>query len=90
MRNVSMLLLASIIAGSWSITTASAQSFTDTDLAQSASVVEKTTNSAARAEANFWLDESRAAIKDGKQILARIYAERAEKIAGGGSARPIR
>lgn len=85
-----MLLLASMIVGSWSVTTASAQSFTDADLARSVSVVERASNSSARAEANFWLDESRAAIKDDKQALARIYAERAEKIASGESARRIR
>ena len=93
MKNIRMLFLASMIVGSWSIATASAASapsFTDVNLARTISIVGKVTDSSIRAEAEFWIDESRAAIKDGKPLLARTYAERAEKIAGGGSARPLR
>ena len=90
MKNTNILFLASIIVASWSIANASAQSFTDVNLARTISIVGKVTDSSIRAEADFWIDESRAAIKDGKPLLARTYAERAEKIASSGSARPLR
>ena len=90
MKNTSMLFLASIIVGSWSIATASAQSFTDVNLARTISIVGKVSDLPTRAEANFWIDESRAAIKDGKPVLAQIYADRAEKIASNRSVRQPR
>ncbi|MGF7212727.1 hypothetical protein GGE65_007362 [Skermanella aerolata] len=90
MNNARMLFLALMIIGSWGTASAdSAPSFTDANLARTISIVGKVTDSSIRAEAGFWIDESRAAIKDGKSLLARTYAERAEKIAGGGSARAL-